>query len=263
MHEPHLSRHPPHPARQRPPPRSSRHLGLAARSRARHPNESHIYSILNSRDPGLAPQLLAHINDNAGARIIGFLLERIPAAREAGGPPTDLEKCKAALARLHALGIAHGDGPLERHSFLICPSADGDGDDRVLLQGFGGAFLTPDEAVLGRERANLEQMLAPSACREASALEKQNAPVDRARSNQHMAFLSHGLMHPFMHWQEVNNAGGRVTLTVEEHREMVAELKANGYRWTEEDLERAKVRFGAGQAVGGAGAGAEKSTASC
>lgn len=68
-------------------------------------DESHVYSIIQARDPGLAPRFFAHITDN-GTRVIGFLLERIADAREAG--PADLEKCKDTLSRLHALGIAYG-----------------------------------------------------------------------------------------------------------------------------------------------------------
>jgi hypothetical protein len=67
----------------------------------------------------MAPRFLVHVTDN-DTRVIGFLLERIANAREAG--PADLEKCKDTLSRLRALGIAYG-GPLKRYSFLVC---DGD-----------------------------------------------------------------------------------------------------------------------------------------
>lgn len=112
--------------------------------------ESHVYSIIQARDPGISPQFLAHITDN-GTRIIGFLLERVADAREAG--PADLDKCRDVLSRLHALGIARG-GRLWRHSFLVC------GGDTVLLQGFGGSFETTDEEILGRELRDLEKVLA-------------------------------------------------------------------------------------------------------
>ncbi|KAI0407767.1 hypothetical protein F4802DRAFT_551197 [Xylaria palmicola] len=191
-------------------------------------NESHIYSIIQARDPGLAPRFLAHITDN-GTRVIGFLLERIAGAREAG--PADLEQCKDTLSRLHALGIAYGR-PLRKHSFLVC------GGDAVLLQRFGGSFKTTDKEVLGCEIEGLEQALA----QQPSELEKFNAPVDIKLSDRLIEFQSHGLTHPFVCWQLANSK--RVTLTVEQHREMVAELAANNYRWTEEDIERAKQRFG-------------------
>lgn len=114
-------------------------------------NESHIYSIIQARDPGIAPRFLAHITDN-DTRVIGFLLQRVMGACEAG--TTDLEKCRNVLSRLHALGIAYG-GLLKRHSFLIC-----DGNDTVLLQGFGGSFMTTDQEVFSCELNSLEQLLA-------------------------------------------------------------------------------------------------------
>jgi hypothetical protein len=174
--------------------------------------------------------------------VVGFLLERIADAREAG--PADVEKCKDTLNRLHALGIAYG-GPLKRHSFLIC---DG---NAVLLQGFGGSFKTTDKELLDRELEGLEQVLA----QQPSELEKFNAPVDIKLSNRLVEFRSHGLTHPFVRWQLANS--NSVTLTAEQHREMVAELAANNYRWTEEDMERAKQRFGGSAAVAVVGAAGE------
>ncbi|KAI0966406.1 hypothetical protein F4678DRAFT_475913 [Xylaria arbuscula] len=132
-------------------------------------------------------RFLAHITDN-GTRVIGFLLERIADAREAG--PTDLKKCNDTLSRLHALGIAYG-GPLRRHSFLVC------GGDAVLIQGFGGSFRTTDKEALGSELKGLEQVLA----QQPSELEKFNAPIDIELGDSKC-----------------------VTLTAEQHSEMVAEL---------------------------------------
>ena len=123
--------------------------------------ESHVYSLIQTRDPGLAPRFLGHITDN-GTRIVGFLLEQIGGAREAG--LADMEACRDALRRLHALGITYG-GSLRRHSFLVCR------DGSVLLQGFGGAFETDDEAVLGREMNGLREVLAA-----ASEMERVNRP---------------------------------------------------------------------------------------
>jgi len=204
-------------------------------------DESHVYSIIQARDPGLAPCFIAHITDNS-TRVIGFLFERIADAREAG--PADLEKCKDTLSRLHALGIAYG-GPLKRHSFLVC------GGDAVLLQGFGGSFKTTDKEVLDRELEGLEQVLA----QQPSELEKFNAPIDMKLSDRLIEFQSHGLTHPFVNWQLANSK--RVTLTAEQHRGMVAELAANNYRWTEEDMERAKQRFGESADVAVVGATSE------
>ncbi|EMR71668.1 putative alpha-galactosidase a precursor protein [Eutypa lata UCREL1] len=205
-------------------------------------NESNIYATIQARDPDLAPRFLGHITGNGGARVIGFLLERVTGAREAG--PADLERCRESLSRLHGLGIAHG-GPLKRHSFLVCSGGGGDDDDDddddvILLQGFGGSFETTDtdREVLDRELEGLERVLA----QRPSELEASNAPIDVELSNRLVEFQSHGLTHPFVHRQLADS--GRATLTVEQHRGMVAELVANDYRWTEEDMERAKQRFG-------------------
>ncbi|KAI1314233.1 hypothetical protein F5Y03DRAFT_6127 [Xylaria venustula] len=204
-------------------------------------DESYIYSIIQARDPGLAPRFLTHITDN-GTRVIGFLLERIADAREAG--PADLEKCKGTLSRLHALGIAYG-GPLKRHSFLIC------GGDAVFLQGFGRSFKTTDKGVLGGELKGLEQVLA----QQPSELEKFNAPIDIELSDRLVEFRSHGFTHPFVRWQLAK--GERVTLTAEQHRELVTELAANNYHWSEDDMERAKQRFGVSADVAVASAASE------
>jgi hypothetical protein len=201
-------------------------------------DESHAYSILQGCEPSIAPRFLAHITDS-GTRVIGFLLERVADAREAG--PADLKKCRDALSRLHAVGIAHG-GRLRRHSFLVRSSG------AVLLQGFGGSYETTDKEALDRELEGLEHVLA----QEPSELEKMNAPIDMRRSDMLLEFLSHGVVHPFVNWQLANR--GRVTLTSEQHKEMVAELAANDYRWTEEDSKRAKQRFGGLADVADAGA---------
>ncbi|KAL2126704.1 hypothetical protein VTI74DRAFT_375 [Chaetomium olivicolor] len=117
-------------------------------------NESRIYSLIQSRDPGLAPSFLGHITDNKNTRderVVGFMLERVDDGnlREAG--PADLEKCREALERLLRLGIAYPR--LRRHSFLVR------GDGAVLLQGFGGAFETGDEEALKKSLEELEGIL--------------------------------------------------------------------------------------------------------
>ncbi|GAW19635.1 hypothetical protein ANO14919_091240 [Xylariales sp. No.14919] len=135
--------------------------------------ESDVYSAIQARDPRLAPRFLAHITDNK-TRIIGFLLERVAGAREA--EPADLDKCRATLSRLHALGIAYGRP--RRHSFLVR------GDGTVLLQGFGGSFRTTDKEILDRELEGLEQVLAEHP----SELEKHNEPIDMKPSDTLLEF---------------------------------------------------------------------------
>ncbi|KAL1897963.1 hypothetical protein Sste5346_003815 [Sporothrix stenoceras] len=62
---------------------------------------------------GMSPKFLSHVTEDG--RIIGFAIEYIEGARTAG--PEDFPACQKALAKLHALGIRHGD--INRHNFLI------------------------------------------------------------------------------------------------------------------------------------------------
>lgn len=200
-------------------------------------NEARTYEIIQSRDPGLAPRFLGHVTENR-SRVIGFLLERIPDAREAG--PADLEECRVALARLHALGIAKRQ--LSRHSFLVR------NDGSVLVQGpFTGS---PEDAggndeVMKTEMESLEKVLA----RSPSAFEDQSARMLRLVDPQRMKLLeefekAHGFVVPFVHWQESRGGGGRITLTVEQHGVLAKEYRENGLRWTKELQEQAEKRFG-------------------
>ncbi len=62
---------------------------------------------------GIGPQFLGHVTE--AGRIIGFVIEYVAGARAAG--PGDLPACQRTLAKLHALGIRHGD--INRYNFLI------------------------------------------------------------------------------------------------------------------------------------------------
>jgi predicted Ser/Thr protein kinase len=77
-------------------------------------NETTAYQWIGGYDIG--PRFLGHLTEEG--RVIGFLMERIPAGRHAG--PQDLEACQKTLSRLHDLGILHGD--INRFNFLICQS---------------------------------------------------------------------------------------------------------------------------------------------
>ena len=200
-------------------------------------NEARTYEIIQSRDPGLAPRFLGHITEN-GSRVIGFLLERIPDAREAG--PADWDKCKTALTRLHALGIAKRQ--LSRHSFLVR------NDGSVLVQ---GPFTSPLEnvsdvnKVMKTEMESLEKVLAQSP----SLFEAQSARMLSLISPQRIELLdefekAHGFVVPFVFWQESCEGGGRITLTVEQHGVLAKEYQENGFRWTKELQEQAERRFG-------------------
>jgi hypothetical protein len=203
--------------------------------------ETRAHQIIQARDPSLAPRFLAHITENC-SRVIGFLLEHIPDAREAG--LEDLEKCRAALARLHALGIVKA-GELKRHSFLV------NKDGSVVIR---GPFTHHDPAeesvddlgeVMEAELDSLETVLAQSP----SEFEDQSARMLRLVDPRRTKMLgqferAHGLVVPFVYWQESSEGGGRITLTVEEHGVLAKEFEENGFRWTSELQQRAEERFG-------------------
>ena len=224
-------------------------------------NESRNRQIIAERDPGLTPRLLAHVTENGGpspaspgSRVVGFLLEHVPDAREAG--IADLAACRAALARLHALGIVggRGGGGLSRHSFLV-RADDGSvmvrgsftsdpeqGEEGEVLAGFGGGTR---EEIMRREVESLEEVLKQSP----SEFEDQEAKILRWVDPQRVEILDafqtvHGVILPFVYWQESREGGGRITLSLEEHGVLVKEYEENGFRWTRELQEKAEGRFG-------------------
>lgn len=67
--------------------------------------------IRDANDVG--PKFLAHVTE--GGRVIGFLMEHVQGAAVA--ELGDLDACRAALARLHSLGIKHGD--VNKNNFLL------------------------------------------------------------------------------------------------------------------------------------------------
>ncbi|KAG6196806.1 hypothetical protein E4U10_000620 [Claviceps purpurea] len=66
-------------------------------------------------DKGVGPKFLGHVTEGTNGRIIGFITEWVSGARSA--EPRDLDDCRKALARLHQLGIKHGD--INKHNFLV------------------------------------------------------------------------------------------------------------------------------------------------
>ncbi|KAK4033585.1 hypothetical protein C8A01DRAFT_39954 [Parachaetomium inaequale] len=196
-------------------------------------NETRAYRIIEERDPVLTPRFLAHVTEN-DSRVVGFLLEHVPNAREAG--PADLDKCRAVLGRLHALGIAKRR--LSRHSFLVRD------DGSVLVRGpFTGSPGEASEEVLRAEMESLERVLAQSP----SAFENQVARMLRLADPQRVNLLgefqkAHGVVVLFVYWQE--ELEGRITLTLEEHGILAKEYEDNDFAWTKELQEQAEKRFG-------------------
>lgn len=72
--------------------------------------ETRAYSWIHGKDIG--PQFLGHVAE--GGRVIGFLMDHIEGATATIG---DLDTCRTALGRLHAIGIKHGD--INKYNFLV------------------------------------------------------------------------------------------------------------------------------------------------
>ncbi|KAK3899171.1 hypothetical protein C8A05DRAFT_46692 [Staphylotrichum tortipilum] len=176
-------------------------------------NEAGVLRVVQEREEGLAPWVLAHVVEN-GERVIGFLPERVVGVREAG--IADLEGCKAALGRFHALGIMKGK--LSRHAFLMGE------DGSVMMQGsFGFPADDPGE----QERMMKAEM---------ESLEEDARLIDPERMKLLDEFEeAHGRVLPFVFWQDSKEGGARITLTVEQH---------GVYRWTKKLQESAQQRFG-------------------
>ncbi|KAL9099212.1 MAG: hypothetical protein Q9163_005255 [Psora crenata] len=94
----------------------------------------------------IGPRFLGHLTEEG--RVIGFLVEEVPNARRSN--PDDLSLCQEALARLHSLGIRHGD--VNRHNILIC-------DGRATLIDFEGVQKCGDKDVLKQEFDSLPEHL--------------------------------------------------------------------------------------------------------
>ncbi|KAG6094982.1 hypothetical protein E4U30_002883 [Claviceps sp. LM220 group G6] len=81
-------------------------------------------------DKGIGPKFLGHLTEGSNGRIIGFVTEWLGGTRFA--EPRDLDGCKKVLARLHQLGIKHGD--INKYNFLV---REGEGhEDEVFLIDF-------------------------------------------------------------------------------------------------------------------------------
>lgn len=95
---------------------------------------------------GIGPRFLGHLTEDG--RVFGFVMEHIDGARTA--EPQDLAACQRVLAKLHALGIKHGD--INKHNFLIK-------NGEAVLIDFETAQKCSEKAELESEYNNLESSL--------------------------------------------------------------------------------------------------------
>ncbi|OBT80736.1 hypothetical protein VF21_00347 [Pseudogymnoascus sp. 05NY08] len=106
--------------------------------------ETRIYQLLQPLH--ITPTFLGHIYE--ADRVIGVLLDKVEGRPANSG---DLEICKAALQRIHNLGIFHGD--CNRYSFIITA------DEKVTLIDFDNAKVDADADMIEKEMTSLEEQL--------------------------------------------------------------------------------------------------------
>lgn len=106
--------------------------------------ETRAYEWIQNEDVG--PRFLGHVSE--GGRVVGFLIEDIAGA----SPATldDLEACRIAIARLHRLGIRHGD--VNRNNFLVQRP-----EGKVTIIDFEAANKCDEQERLQAENEGLEE----------------------------------------------------------------------------------------------------------
>jgi len=181
--------------------------------------ESHIYSLL--QHTSIAPRFLAHLTDNHD-RVIGYVLESVP-ARIAG--IEDLDLCRRVLGELHSLKIVHGN--LSRDAFLIREDIS-----TAQLQFFYESREAADQTSLDEEMSNLERIL--------------HEPLPRPNSGEASDELTaiqvrDGYIHPVLFWQLKHH--GRIGVSQNDHRSLLAELEENSWHYTKRDVEDAARRL--------------------
>ncbi|KAG8164850.1 hypothetical protein KVR01_005125 [Diaporthe batatas] len=98
------------------------------------------------QDEDIGPRFLGHVSE--GGRVVGFLMEDLDEATPA--TLDDLEACSVALARLHDLGIQHGD--VNRNNFLVRRP-----EGKVTIIDFEVARKCDEQEQLQAESASLEE----------------------------------------------------------------------------------------------------------
>ncbi|KAI0855189.1 hypothetical protein F4860DRAFT_520109 [Xylaria cubensis] len=101
---------------------------------------------------GVGPKFLGHIME--AGRCIGFIVENADGARAA--EVADLSACRSALAKLHSLGIVHGD--INKHNFLRH-------NGKTTLIDFESARKSGNEVEFESEFQRLEHLLSDTSGR--------------------------------------------------------------------------------------------------
>lgn len=175
--------------------------------------ESRIYSFI--QHTSIAPRFLAHVTENHD-RVIGYVLELVP-ARTAG--IEDLDLCRKVLQELHGLNILHGN--LTRDAFLIrqdIPLAQ--------LRWFQVSRESADQKSLDEEASKLEEVLQKPLFK----------PKEGKPSAELTAIMARdGYVHPVLF--RLLEKEGRINLSQDAHRSLLAELEERGWHFTAEYVD--------------------------
>lgn len=193
--------------------------------------ETDIYALIDSHQ--IAPKFLAHVtehscgnNDANSERVVGLMVEKVANTRRA--TLEDLQACKDALARLHALGIAFGYlGP---EHFLIANNNE-HGSTRALLQPLSGCYQTSDRNIFAAEIDSLEPMFEQAAAQPEQEEGGFSLSIELSEEICAINLRDNGL-HPRVLEQARE---GRITITEEDHVELLAEFKR------EQEEHRARI----------------------
>lgn len=101
---------------------------------------------------GVGPKFLGHLTE--AGRVVGFIMEYVADARAAD--TGDLAACQVVLAKLHSLGIKHGD--INKHNFLVR-------EGKAVLVDFETAQRCSEKKELEAEYEHLERSLSDSSRR--------------------------------------------------------------------------------------------------
>ncbi|KAI5464197.1 hypothetical protein BGZ63DRAFT_147486 [Mariannaea sp. PMI_226] len=112
--------------------------------------ETAAYQWIDGR--AIGPKFLGHVTE--AGRVIGFIMEIVEGARMAEN--RDLPTCRDALAKLHSLGIKHGD--INRHNFLVRGS-------QAIIIDFETSRRCKNKEELSEERRRLCKLLVVPARR--------------------------------------------------------------------------------------------------
>ncbi|KAK2734633.1 hypothetical protein FQN57_001627 [Myotisia sp. PD_48] len=167
--------------------------------------ETSVYSLIEGHDIG--PTFLGHLTENDD-RVVGYIVEKIH-----GRIATleDLEACRLVLSKLHKLGIANG--ALDASNFLVTD------EGRVVLHGFTACYRPADSTDLAKEMDSVEEVLRkgwspPTPSR-----------IDRKlRDELDMIYKRDDGLHDTV--REQAERDGTITITEEEHKRMLKELRA-------------------------------------